>query len=196
MTIQHQTIQPSFKDTVLSYLPVDLGARHAGLDAAYKADAGHALVVDEAVTTSAFVPGTTALYSQVTLGHYDLPPIDIGVHEKVGGNHDFPNPGELLCAAIAACFDSCIRLICCRLGVDLKALSVQVRGHVDVRGTLKMAQGVPVGFQSFTIDVDIDGGNVPEQTIAAILKAGEESCVVMQTIKHSPPIEISYHSNG
>lgn len=189
---EHKAQLPSFEQSIASYAAINLGARHASLAASYKTDPALAMVIDEAETCSDFVPASTHLYTQVTPGYHGLPPINVGTHDKVGGNHDFPNPGEILCAAIAACFDSCVRLITCRLGIELHALSVHVRGEVDVRGTLKMEPGVPVGFQCFALQVDIDAGpGVPEATVQAILKAAEESCVVMQTIRTSPPIEVN-----
>jgi hypothetical protein len=40
-----------------------------------------------------------------------------GTHTAVGGESDYPVPGELLCAAVASCLDSTIRTIanrqCC-----------------------------------------------------------------------------------
>src|SRR5689334_9970228 len=70
-----------------------------------------------------------------------------GIHYAVGGYHDGPNPGDLLCTALAACLDSTIRIVAGRLGVELLALEVDVTANVDVRGTLVIDRAVPVGFQ-------------------------------------------------
>jgi uncharacterized OsmC-like protein len=35
----------------------------------------------------------------------------LGVDAAVGGDHDLPNPGDLLCAALAACADSTVRMV-------------------------------------------------------------------------------------
>jgi len=37
--------------------------------------------------------------------------VPVGVHAAVGGKHDAPKPGDLLCAALAACQDSAIRMV-------------------------------------------------------------------------------------
>ena len=34
-----------------------------------------------------------------------------GIHRAVGGYHDLPNPGDVLCAALASCLDFTIRII-------------------------------------------------------------------------------------
>ncbi|MBV5331716.1 OsmC family protein, partial [bacterium] len=71
----------------------------------------------------------------------------VGVHSALGGVHDAPTPGDLLCAALAACQDSSIRMVANILGVELEHLQVKVTAQVDVRGALAMSQEVPVGFQ-------------------------------------------------
>lgn len=40
-----------------------------------------------------------------------------GIHSAVGGDHDAPNPGDYLCAALAACLHSTLRMVAERLGV-------------------------------------------------------------------------------
>lgn len=71
----------------------------------------------------------------------------------MGGDHDLPNPGDLLSAALAACLDSTIRIIADRNGVVLDHLVVDVRSEVDVRGTHMVDTSVPVGFQGITCDI-------------------------------------------
>ena len=74
-------------------------------------------------------------------------PIQFGIHRAVGGYHDHPNPGDLLSAALAACFDSTLRMIADHLGIRLKFLEVKVDAECDVRGCLLVERSVPVGFQ-------------------------------------------------
>ena len=45
-------------------------------------------------------------------------------------------PGDVLCAALAACADTTFRLVATQLGLDVEALAVHVQAEVDVRGTL------------------------------------------------------------
>jgi hypothetical protein len=69
--------------------------------------------------------------------------VPVGVHRAVGGLHDAPTPGDLLCAALAACQDSSVRMVANILGITLDSLEVEVTGDVDVRGTLAMNAEVP-----------------------------------------------------
>src|SRR5919106_1601962 len=65
-----------------------------------------------------------------------------GIDRAVGGLHDAPNPGELLCGALAACTDGTVRMIAELLGIELEQLEVEVSGELDVRGTLAVDRAV------------------------------------------------------
>ena len=68
--------------------------------------------------------------------------VPVGVHRTIGGLHDAPTPGYILCAALAACQDSSVRMVANILGITLEYLEVEVTGDVDVRGTLAMRLGL------------------------------------------------------
>ena len=72
--------------------------------------------------------------------------------DGVGGPHDQPSPGELLCAALAACVDSTLRLAAAAMDVGIRDLAVIVTGDVDSRGGLGETH-VPVGFQSMRVEI-------------------------------------------
>lgn len=115
--------------------------------------------------------------------------VPVGVHRAVGGLHDAPTPGDLLCAALAACQDSAVRMVANRLGVEIISLQVRVTAQVDVRGALGMDPEVPVGFQSMSCDIDL---NVREGTPAKLQEtlqiAAKRCCVVQQTLRNPPPV--------
>jgi uncharacterized OsmC-like protein len=171
---------------------VDMRVRQAPLYALYKTEPEAATIVDRAVTRSDRVRAGNALGGEVLPGGRIENATAYGVHTAIGGDSDVPVPGEILCAAIAACLDSSIRIIANRLGLELRDLKVEAEARVDVRGTLRAARDVPVGFQSVDVKIDVDlaPGTPPDQT-AMLLKAAEESCVVLQTLRTPPAISIS-----
>jgi len=115
-----------------------------------------------------------------------------GIHRAVGGYHDAPNPGDVLCAALAVCLDSTIRMIAGRLGVELTALEVDVTADVDVRGTLRVDRTVPVGFQAMRCHVDVQAAEGTDpKLMEKLLAAAERSCVVLQTLQSGVPVETS-----
>jgi uncharacterized OsmC-like protein len=115
-----------------------------------------------------------------------------GIHYAVGGYHDGPNPGDLLCAALATCLDSTLRIIAERLGVRLTKLVVDVTANVDVRGTLALDPAVPVGFQQVRCAVQLQAATGTETSLVQkLMAAAEHSCVNLQTLRLGVPVETS-----
>ena len=119
--------------------------------------------------------------------------IPVGVHAAVGGLHDAPTPGDLLCAALAACQDSAVRMVANILGVELTELEVRVTAAADVRGAMAMDPSVPVGFLSITCDVRLKAkeGTSPD-LLGKLTVAAERCCVVQQTLKAPPAVKTSF----
>lgn len=108
----------------------------------------------------------------------------------MGGDHDLPNPGDLLSAALAACLDSTIRIIADRNGVVLDHLVVDVRSEVDVRGTHMVDTSVPVGFQGITCDICARAADGTDPALVRkIVVAAERSCVNLQTLRNGVTVE-------
>jgi uncharacterized OsmC-like protein len=121
--------------------------------------------------------------------------IDVGTHAAVGGYHDRPNPGDLLCAALASCLDSTIRLIADRMGVRLTRLEVEVTADVDVRGALMVDPETPVGFTAMRCAVDIaavDG--TPPNVLDGLIASAEHCCIVMNTLRGGVPVTTSVNA--
>lgn len=172
--------------------PVKMKERQQPLYELYSRDASAALIVDHAKTTSADTPAHYPLGSRVSLCENGAVSVPVGVHRAVGGLSDQPTPGDILCAAIASCLDSTLRVIANRFGIRLKQLEVAVQGSVDVRGTLRAAPGVPVAFQRFDVSVRLKAsGIVPGFLLDKLLAGAERSCIVIQTLRPGAQIEIT-----
>ena len=108
-----------------------------------------------------------------------------GVHRAVGGFHDHPNPGDLLSAALAACFDSTLRMVADHLGIRLKCLDVAVTADCDVRGCLQVDHAVPVGFQRMRCHVRLQPREeTDENKLRMLVAVAENCCVVLQTLRN------------
>jgi uncharacterized OsmC-like protein len=112
--------------------------------------------------------------------------LSLSLERAVGGPNDDMRPRDLFCAAIAACFDSSIRLVAARQGVALERLVVIVTGDVDARGVLGDPD-VPVGFQSMRIEVQL---RVRGGSAGRLLATAEQHCVLLQTLGTVVPMEI------
>jgi uncharacterized OsmC-like protein len=131
-------------------------------------------------------------HTSVTINEELKRPFPIGVHRAVGGLHDFPNPGDMLCASLASCFESTLRMIANRLQIPLEKTKVKVTANVDVRGTLMLNKDVPVGFQSMNLEVEIRVDNsTKKEMIYKLLKGTERCCIVYQTLKQGTLININ-----
>lgn len=116
-----------------------------------------------------------------------------GVHRAVGAFHDAPVPGDILCAALATCLDSTIRLIADRLGVAREGLEVEVTADVDVRGTLVVRRDVPVGIRSMRCHVDIQPAeDTDPKLVKKLLRGAEYSCVDLHTLRNGVPVEADF----
>jgi uncharacterized OsmC-like protein len=117
----------------------------------------------------------------------------LGVDEAIGGLHDAPNPGELLCAALACCFDLTVRMIADLLRIELDELRVDVTGKVDVRGALAIDGSVPVGFQTMTTSVRIRAARgTPPQLLQQLCAASERLCIDLETLRHGVDVRVAF----
>lgn len=163
--------------------------RQNPLRARYEERPGDAWITDRGRTV--WSPDLDPFHGRIRAGSHDYGLVwPFGIHRAVGGDHDLPNPGDVLSAALAACLDSTIRIIADRNGVVLDHLAVDVRSEVDVRGTLKVDTSVPVGFQRIKCDVSIRAADGTDPgLIRRIVAAAEHSCVNLQTLRNGVPVE-------
>lgn len=115
-----------------------------------------------------------------------------GIDQAIGGLHDAPNPGEMLCATLAACFDGTIRLIAARMGVELEEVAVDVSADVDVRGSLDIDRAVRVGLGSMQVEARVRPAPGTRPGVAdGIAKAAERLCITLDTLRDGVPVTVN-----
>ncbi len=120
--------------------------------------------------------------------------LKVGTHKAVGGLYDAPCPGDILCAALAACQESAIRLTANILGVTLTSLEVKVTADIDIRGALGIEREVPVGYQSMKCQVNLQAAEGTDpKLVKKLVKAAEHGCPVSQTLRSGVPVETEFH---
>ena len=67
---------------------------------------------------------------------------------------------------------------------------VSAEGDLDFRGTLGVAKDAPVGFAQIRLRFDLDT-DAPQDKLDQLLKLTERYCVVYQTIKSGPPVDVT-----
>ncbi len=161
------------------------------LKALYREKPEHAIVIDHAKTSGEIA--SDPFHSKVEPMDGCGVSVPIGVHAALGGQHDAPTPGDMLCAALAACQDSAIRMVANLMDIELLTLEVRVTASVDVRGTLAIDSTVPIGFQTMSCDVKmkVKEGTQPKQ-VERLQIAAKKCCVVQQTLLSPPLVETTF----
>ncbi len=67
---------------------------------------------------------------------------------------------------------------------------MSAEGDLDFRGTLGVAKDAPVGFREIRLTFDVDT-DAPQDKLDQLLKLTERYCVVYQTIKAGPPVQVA-----
>jgi uncharacterized OsmC-like protein len=165
--------------------------RYARLRALYRERPEEAVTEKWGRTSSANVAPDDRCHGEVEVGRGYGVSLRFGLDRHVGGLHDLPNPGDLLCAALASCADGSIRMIAGLVGVKLEELEVEVRGELDVRGTLGIAPEVPVGFRRLDCSVAVRAapGSDP-RSVERLLAAAERVCVNLDTLREPTTVTV------
>ena len=115
-----------------------------------------------------------------------------GLHPATGGSGLELCSGDMLLEALVACAGVTIKAVATAIDVPLKSGTVHAEGDLDFRGTLGVAKDAPVGFREIRLRFDLDT-DAPQDKLDQLLKLTERYCVVYQTIKSGPPVEITLH---
>jgi uncharacterized OsmC-like protein len=113
-----------------------------------------------------------------------------GLHPATGGSGMELCSGDMLLEALVACAGVTLKAVATAIDIPLKSGAVSAEGDLDFRGTLGVAREAPVGFAQIRLRFDIDT-DAPADKLDQLLKLTERYCVVYQTIRSGPPVEIS-----
>ena len=112
-----------------------------------------------------------------------------GLHPATGGTGADLCSGDMLLEALVACAGVTLKAVATSMGVMLRSGRVTAEGDLDFRGTLGVDKQAKVGFADIRLKFDLDADAPPDQ-LDTLLKLTERYCVVLQTLKASPKIEV------
>jgi uncharacterized OsmC-like protein len=112
-----------------------------------------------------------------------------GLHPATGGSGLELCSGDMLLEALVACAGVTLKAVATALDIPLKSGKVSAEGDLDFRGTLGVAKDAPVGFRDIRLTFDVET-DAPQDKLDQLLKLTERYCVVYQTIKSGPPVEV------
>ena len=116
--------------------------------------------------------------------------VEAGLHSSTGGTGTSACSGDMLLQALAACAGVTLGAVATSLGIELHAGVVRAEGDLDFRGTLGVAKEVPVGIQRIRLRFELDT-DASEEQLATLQRLTERYCVVYQTLRNPPAIEVS-----
>jgi uncharacterized OsmC-like protein len=120
--------------------------------------------------------------------------VEAGLHPATGGDGFAACSGDMLLEALVACAGVTLRAVATALGIELRDATIEAEGDLDFRGTLAVAKDAPVGFKAIRLSFKLDT-SASEEQLATLLRLTERYCVVYQTLRNSPPVEITYHES-
>ncbi|ATU94312.1 OsmC family protein [Phyllobacterium zundukense] len=112
-----------------------------------------------------------------------------GLHPATGGTGLELCSGDMLLEALVACAGVTLKAVATALEIPLQSAAVSAEGDLDFRGTLGVAKDAPVGFAQIRLTFDVET-NAPQDKLDQLLKLTERYCVVYQTIRNGPPVEV------
>ena len=112
-----------------------------------------------------------------------------GLHPATGGSGLELCSGDMLLEALIACAGVTLKAVATALAIPLRSATVLAEGELDFRGTLGVAKDAPVGFRQIRLRLDVDT-DAPQDKLDQLLKLTERYCVVYQTIKSGPPVDV------
>jgi uncharacterized OsmC-like protein len=113
--------------------------------------------------------------------------IEAGLHPATGGSGVEACSGDMLLEALVACAGVTLKAVATALEFRLHGGHVRAEGDLDFRGTLGVERTAPVGFAAIRLAFDLDTDE-PQDRIDTLLKLTERYCVVLQSLRHPPPI--------
>jgi uncharacterized OsmC-like protein len=113
-----------------------------------------------------------------------------GIHPKAGGTGRELCSGDMLLEALIACAGVSLRAAAAVLEIPIKSATISAEGDVDLRGTLGITEGVPVGFKEIRLSFDIDS-EASQDRLDQLLELTDRYCLIFQTIQSQPKTSVT-----
>ena len=116
--------------------------------------------------------------------------VEAGLHPATGGSGLQACSGDMLLEALVACAGVTLNAVATAMGIELRDAKLSAEGDLDFRGTLGVAREAPVGFREIRLKFDLDT-DAPQEQRKKLIELTERYCVVLQTLRKAPPVEIA-----
>ena len=112
-----------------------------------------------------------------------------GLHPAAGGDGSDACSGDMLMEALVACAGVTLHAVSVAFGVDLREVEVRAEATFDARGTLGVDRTAPVGVLGPRVVAEVTT-DADDPTLQRLATATERYCVVGQSLREPPTIEV------
>ena len=116
--------------------------------------------------------------------------VEAGLHPGTGGTGLQLCSGDMLLQALVACAGVTVSAVAMSMGIVLRGGRLKAEGDLDFRGTLGIDKSASVGFRSIRLEIALDTDASADER-SKLLELTERYCVVLQTLRGSPPVQAS-----
>lgn len=106
------------------------------------------------------------------------------------GNNEGANPVEFLLHALAGCVTTTTVLHAAARGIHIQSLSTKLKGKIDLQGLLALDAGVPAGYESIEIQMDIQA-DCSDEELDDLLSFAREHSPVCNTVCRPVPVTLT-----
>jgi len=103
------------------------------------------------------------------------------------GNNEGANPVEYLLHALAGCVTTTTVLHATARGIQIRKLSTELVGNIDVKGLLALDDNAQVGYESIRIKMDIEA-DCSDEEIDELLSFAKDHSPVCNTVCKPVPV--------
>ncbi len=118
--------------------------------------------------------------------------VDAGLHPASGGSEQTVCSGDMLLEALAACAGVTLKAVATALDIRLRSGAVRAEGDLDFSGALGVDPETAVGFSDVRLRFELDIDVTPAER-DRLIELTERYCVVYQTLRRSPRLELETH---
>jgi uncharacterized OsmC-like protein len=105
------------------------------------------------------------------------------------GKNEGANPVEFLLHALAGCVTTTFILHAMTRGINVRELSTELKGDIDLQGILGLDDGVPAGYEQIGIRMHVKA-DCTEEELDDLLAYAREHSPVCNTICRPVPVLI------
>src|SRR4051812_38188234 len=162
---------------------MDLRAAQAPIKDRYREDPGEARITLTATASETDTPVACSVEAGQAIQAAQA-------HAGVGGPGTAACSGDLLLGALAACAQVTCQMVATAMGLEVERIEAVAEGDLDLRGTLGI-DGARVGFETIRLRLELDAPGVAAEQLEALREKTERYCVVLQTLREPPRIELA-----